>query len=222
MKEFADMPMHILEARNRAEMQDFGRLLTNEEREKNRQMREMESRGITAGECFRAPRRYENATFETFECDNDKERAVVEHMRSGKSAVLYGSNGTGKTHLAIAACRHQFELGKSVKYTTVFELFSEIKQSFGGGDPMRIVEQYSGYGYLVIDEIDKAYGTETEFLYFYQIVNRRYNEMRHTVIITNADRQSLPKVVGVSTLDRIASDGKLIEMTGENYRQKRA
>jgi hypothetical protein len=46
--------------------------------------------------------------------------------------------------------------------------------------------------------------------------------MLPTVLITNAKPDEFAMIVGTSVLDRIGSDGKLIELSGENYRQKLA
>ena len=219
MKDFA---LSLMERRNNNELQQYGRVLTDEERDEVRRQEEIDHSTTVARMIdLPIPRRFTDATFETFECYNDRMKDIVEHLKSGKSAVLYGKYGTGKTHLAFASCRYHREQGKRVKYILAFDLFDSIKQAFGSGSAKSIVQEYSSFDYLVIDELDKAYGTETDFLYFYQIINARYNEMRNTVIITNADKASLPKVAGASSLDRIASDGgMLIEMTGENYRHK--
>ena len=76
--------------------------------------------------------------------------------------------------------------------------------------------------YLVIDEIDKTQGTQMEFAYLYSLINKRYNEMKSTVLITNAKPDEFAAIIGQSALDRVASEGKIIDLTGDNYRQKLA
>ena len=75
-------------------------------------------------------------------------------------------------------------------------------------------------GYLVIDEVDKAFGSQTEFVYLYSLINERYNRMLPTVLITNADEVELVSVIGSSTLSRVAGDGAIIELKGQDWRQK--
>jgi len=73
----------------------------------------------------------------------------------------------------------------------------------------------------VIDEVDKTYGSNTEFVAMYRIINRRHEEMLHTVLITNANRVGLQDVLGSSVLDRLGGDGKIIELKGDSYRAKK-
>jgi len=75
--------------------------------------------------------------------------------------------------------------------------------------------------YLVIDEIDKTQGTPMEYAYLYSLINKRYNEMRSTILITNAKPDEFAAIIGQSALDRVASEGKVIDLTGENYRQRK-
>lgn len=223
MQRAIGLPQQLLDTRNRLEMEEYGRLLTDDEREEVRKERSVKEFDVHVQSTLDLPipLRFRDATFDNFECYNDKLVRVVEHLKSGKSAVIYGKNGTGKTHLAFAACRYHRECGKSVRYVDAFEMFDTIKRTFSDSGAKEMVNLFVGYDYLVIDELDKAYGTQTDFVYFYKIINARHNEMRHTVVITNADKASLQAVVGASALDRLATDGALIEMVGENYRNRR-
>ncbi|NCB45344.1 MAG: ATP-binding protein [Clostridia bacterium] len=213
-----------------AEIDKYGRELTAEERDEAYKKeedarKEEEKREKIYEEISRfkrdLPLRFENATFGSFQCSSEKQKAVVEFLMQGRSAVIFGSNGTGKTHLAYAACRYQIALGKTAEYIMAFDFFNKIRKSFGTGDTERVLRYYISFDYLVIDEIDKTQGTPTEFMYLYALINSRYNEMRSTVLITNASPGEFGAIIGQSALDRVASEGKVIELTGDNYRQKK-
>jgi len=45
--------------------------------------------------------------------------------------------------------------------------------------------------------------------------------MRSTILITNAKPDEFAAIIGQSALDRVASEGKVIDLTGENYRQRK-
>lgn len=124
--------------------------------------------------------------------------------------------------MAFASCRHQIHNDKSAMYALAFDFFNEIKRSFNDNSTETVVGRYSAYDYLVIDEIDKTIGTPTEFTYLYSLINKRYNYMRSTVLITNATPSEFVTIIGQSALDRVASEGKVIELNGDNYRNKRA
>ena len=126
----------------------------------------------------------------------------------------------GKTHLAFAAIRHQITLDISSLYVLAFDFFTQVKRSFRDDTTEAIMDRYAKVGYLVIDEVDKAFGSQTEFVYLYSLVNERYNRMLPTVLITNADEADLVTVIGSSTLSRVAGDGAIIELKGQDWRQK--
>ena len=214
---------NILKSVYDREMKKYGRVLDDNERDiLVAEEIEEEAKKAEADRRFAkvmafletVPPRYKQSTFDNFE---GYERKVA-FLKKGKSALIYGGNGTGKTHLGFASCRYFAEQGKEARFVLAYKFFEDIKESFGKGNTKQVLARYSGYDYLVIDEIDKAYGSQSEFVHLYHLVNERYNFMRPTVLITNAT--DLVEQVGTSVLDRIASDGAIIEMKGENYRQK--
>jgi len=236
--EFLEELEHYRKERDAREMAQYGRILTDEEREVINQEEDKKQREIERAEKekqqaeerlqelrrkwdYSVPTRFREASFENFECANAKQKAVVEYLKTGKSAVIYGSNGTGKTHLAFATCRNQIEQGVDAGYVLAFDFFNKIRKSFSDGTTDDVMNKYSKYQLLVIDEIDKTQGTPTEFMYLYSLINERYNYMRSTVLITNAKPDEFAAVIGQSALDRVASEGKVIDLTGENYRHRK-
>lgn len=173
-----------------------------------------------AKQLSQIPPRFTGRTFENYKTQKPEHREVISHLKSGRSAIVYGGNGVGKTHLAFAAIRHQIEAGVSSRYVLAFDFFTEVKRSFRDDSTDAVLKRYATAGYLVIDEVDKAFGSQTEFVYLYSLVNERYNRMLPTVLITNADEADLVSVIGASTLSRVAGDGAIIELKGEDYRQR--
>ena len=156
------------------------------ERREREEQQERE-RDMIASRLEQIPKRYVSATFDNYVGDS----RLIDYLKKGRSIILHGSNGTGKTHLAFATIRHQIEQLKDAKYVLAFDFFSLIKSSFGSGDPDRIVRAYATCDYLAIDEVDKSYGSQAEFLYLYKLINDRYNDMLPTMLISNADAGSL-------------------------------
>lgn len=238
MNQFLEKIEQYKKERDAREMEQYGRLLTDEERAEKEKEQEkiMEAQKLEEkkerirvekqmklGDFSRSvPLRYKNATFDNFVCSTNRQKAIVEYLKQGKSAILYGSNGTGKTHLAYAYCFHQYYQGFFPIYILAFDFFNEIRRSFNDGKSENVVRKYAMYDFLVIDEIDKTHGSQMEFTYLYSLINKRYNDMLPTVLITNAKPDEFATIVGTSVLDRIGSDGKIIELSGENYRQKLA
>ena len=216
----------IKERIEQAQIEKYGKVLTEEEieqmqdKEENEQKQKETQLNISKW-LSSVPIRFKDSTFESFELIDSTAQAVITHLRTGKSTILSGSNGSGKTHLAYAACLEQAMKGRSVCFVLAFDFFSDIKESFDKGNPRDVVSRYAGYDYLVIDEADKTHGSQNEFVYLYSLINERYDNMKPTVLVSNSDPATLMVVVGKSTFDRIASEGKVIEMKWKNYRQKR-
>lgn len=172
------------------------------------------------------PKRYQLVTFSSYRFygtaeQMSRQKKLVDCLRNGRPVVMYGNNGTGKTMLAFCAIRQQLMLGKDAVYTTLTDVVDGIKNCFSANiNPIRVVDQYVKPDYLVIDEIDKGYGTETEFLNIFRIVNGRYNEKKSTVLISNASKDDVIKVVGQGAFDRIAEDGVVAFMDWPSYRGK--
>lgn len=166
------------------------------------------------------PPRFTGKSFDNYRCLSQTQREAVAHLKTGRSTIIYGGNGLGKTHLAFASIRCQVDHGVSSCYVLAFDFFSEIKRSFRDDTTASVMKRYAQAGYLVIDEVDKAFGSQTEFVYLYALVNERYNMMLPTVLITNANEADLVSVIGTSTLSRVAGDGAIIELSGEDYRQR--
>jgi len=224
------MRHNIIESRDKREMEEYGRILTDDERDEITKKEELQKKKDIEEERIRTlyneftrqvPPRFKDATFSSFHCSSDKQRKTVEYLKTGGSAVIYGANGTGKTHLAFASCFHQVSLGKTAKYVLAFDFFNAIRKSFSDYTTDRIIHEYDGVEYLVIDEIDKTQGTPMEFAYLYSLINKRYNWMLPSILITNARPDEFAAIIGQSALDRVASDGKVIDLTGENYRQRK-
>jgi len=167
------------------------------------------------------PPRFKNATFDNFICKTDKHRSAVEFLKQGQSIALYGKNGTGKTHLAFATLRHLVEKGYKVKYILAFELFDLVRDSFSDSRLKTEIEELNKIPYLIVDEIDKKFGTQTEFLALYKLINYRYNFNLKTMLISNAEKEDLIEVIGLASFDRIIQDGAAINLDGENFRRVR-
>ena len=167
------------------------------------------------------PPRFKNATFDNFICKTDEHRSAVSFLKKGKSIALYGKNGTGKTHLAFATLRHLVENGYKVKYILAFELFDLVRDSFSDSRLKTEIEELNKIPYLIVDEIDKKFGTQTEFLALYKLINYRYNFNLKTMLISNAEKEDLIEVIGLASFDRIIQDGAAINLDGENFRRVR-
>lgn len=167
------------------------------------------------------PKRYLHATFDNFEILSDEHQELVNFLKSGKSCILFGPNGCGKTHLAFATIRHYIENDKKAIYILAADLFDQVKALFGDKDA-KDLSDLERCDYLIIDEVDKRYGSQTEFIALYRLINKRYNEMLPTMLITNSSKDEIVEVVGPSVVDRIREEGKTLNLSKwQNYRLRK-
>jgi DNA replication protein DnaC len=203
------------EARTR---QEFEKIVAEEEKEARKE------RKIRAY-LETVPKKYKGASFDGFRIEGqykENHQEVVDYMRTLAPLVLAGDNGAGKTYLGYAGCLKTVQRGGTACLIVALDFFDEIKLSFKGKGPKSIIEKYGYYDYLVMDELDKTQGSRTEFIYLSRLVNFRDAEMLTTIILTNAIKTDVVKIVGPAVVDRVAGEGKLLELkVEESFRLKR-
>jgi len=73
---------------------------------------------------------------------------------------------------------------------------------------------------LILDEVGVQFGTETEKILFYQIINGRYENVLPTILISNLDEKRLSEYIGERCIDRLREGGGAVIAFGwESYRK---
>lgn len=190
-----------------------------------RERRHLEMLGAAA-----IPARFIGRTFENFRADTDGKRHALtvardyaedfaELSRRGAGLVFSGLPGTGKSHLATAIL--QALLGRDVRYVTCMDLIRSIRETWrkdserSEGQVLRYLERLD---LLVIDEMGVQYGTDGEQTILFDVLDRRYREVRPTILLTNQDRAGLKAYVGERIFDRLAETCRWVPFDWESYR----
>ena len=190
-----------------------------------------------AGEIFEhllkgsmIPRRFENKTLDGYVAKEPwqieaKEkvsaycRDIVEIAESGKCLVLLGGVGTGKTHLAICMLKAMISEGGTGVFLSVSDLILSIRSTWNTGGTAEKMNLYCDAHLLVLDEVGVQAGTENERQILFSIINRRYNEMKPTVLISNLDMAAFKSFVGLRIFDRLKEGGgEVLILAGKSYR----
>ncbi|MFD7705611.1 ATP-binding protein [Streptomyces sp. NPDC059786] len=126
----------------------------------------------------------------------------------GRSLLLLGSTGTGKTHQAYGAIRELAITGVAARWvvTTAADLYGALRPRHGIDSEAEFA-RYRDARILLIDDLG-ADRTPTEFVeeVNFRLINHRYEHHLPTLITTNLLRKELAARLG----DRVTS--RLIEM----------
>lgn len=118
--------------------------------------------------------------------------------------VMIGKTGTGKTLLACEIAQSLIKnASRSVRYITANGMISEIQASYGrdGKSEEGEILRFLQYDVLILDEIDAIRSTGNASLLLTEIINRRYNDNKPVIAISNQPLVDLAKFVG----DRVHS-----------------
>ncbi len=163
----------------------------------------------------------------------EQERALayaseMVRTKAGK-LVLLGSNGTGKTHLAVGIVRI---LGGAIY--SMYEITTRIRASYVSGakeNELQIVDELARLPMLAIDEIGRTKGSDAETNWLSYIVDKRHARGLPLMLISNKHTRKtcpdggcqncLENYISEDIMSRLAEDGHLVNMIGEDYRRKK-
>lgn len=180
------------------------------------------------------PTRFAEASFSNFEQTTYNSLALrtcqryadkwLDRAKSGGGLVLCGRPGTGKNHLACAIAHQIIEQHQAeVFLTTAMRILRKVKSTWNKASEQsedEVIRFYSKQELLIIDEIGVQFGSESEQMILFEIINNRYEEMRPTILISNLPESELSAFIGERVLDRMREgQGAVVNFTWESYRK---
>jgi len=180
------------------------------------------------------PLRYQGESLETFVADTEAKKAVLMRVKEfcedflgtmldGRCMILLGTPGTGKTHLAAAAMIEVINQGNSARYTTVSDFSRAIRATFNRNSEKTdgdVLDEYVYPYLLALDEVGSSSGSDHEKQALFDLINRRYNAVRPTMILSNLSAPELSEYLGDRIMDRLRQGGgKLVVLNWESYRK---
>lgn len=179
------------------------------------------------------PKRFEDRTLDSFIAKNDGQKKALQFAREyaedfqkvaseGRSAVFIGLPGTGKTHLAIGIGLSAMRDGYIVLFTTVMRAIRRVKDTWSRGSEESESDAIRSLIYpdlLILDEVGIQFGSETEKMILFDVLNGRYERRKPSLLISNLSLDEVRSFLGERVFDRLREDGgEVVAFTWESHR----
>ncbi len=142
--------------------------------------------------------------------------AFDENFAVGRSAMLLGTVGTGKTHLGTAmlqaVIREHAHDGLRGLYATAGSIIRDVKATFGnrGRTEADVYADLIGPDLLVIDEVGVQHGTDFERQVLFEVINGRYERIKPTIVVSNLGVTELRQCLGDRAVDRLRDKSGIV------------
>ena len=146
-------------------------------------------------------------------------------VTEGRSLVLLGKPGRGKTHLAVAIAYRAIQNGFEALFVTAAELIDELSAAFRSGRLAEALARFTHPHVLVVDEVGYlTYGTDAANMLFH-VVNDRHKRRRSMIFTTNKPLTAWGGVLhdedlAQAIVDRVLERGRLLHLDGPSMRTK--
>lgn len=152
----------------------------------------------------------------------ETEARLKSKLGKGFIIAIIGIRGNGKTQMSVEMMRQMAIDRRTSRYCTAMEFFMQIKATYKKDSEQsenEIVQEFSQVPLLIIDEIGQRSENDWENRLLYEVINRRYNALRDTLIISNQEIADLEAALGPSIISRMRETGGIIECTWGSYRK---
>ena len=189
-------------------------------------------------EKVRVPRRYSECHFNSYAPGNPTQSQAVRYAMKftqefpavDQGLLLMGPVGVGKTHLAVSILKGLTERGGfSCLFCEFGSLLKEIQDSYNPvskSTELKVLSSVYETDVLVLDELGATIPTDWVRDTMYQIINKRYNDRKLTILTTNysdardSDReQTLEDRIGTRLRSRLYEMCTKVVMDGGDYRR---
>ena len=149
---------------------------------------------------------------------------TLDFIRDGRSMVMYGNPGTGKTHIAIGLGIKACLEGYSVYFTSVPRLLTTIREAKTEKTLRNMELRFERFDLVICDELgyvgfDKE-GAEMLFNHLSLRTGKKATIITTNLPFTRWEEVLKDKVLCSALVDRLCHKSYLVNMTGTSYRIK--
>lgn len=190
-------------------------------------------------EQTRIPRHYEDCSLASYQpaagnasqmlAFKQAHRLVREYPANERGLLFAGPVGVGKTHLAVAILRGLTEKGARCLFYEYGSLLKEIQDSYNPTSQtseMTVLASVYETEVLVLDELGASKPTAWVLDTMTQIIGRRYNDKKLTILTTNytderqnPSHETLQDRIGARLRSRLYEMCRTVFIDGEDYRR---
>jgi DNA replication protein DnaC len=170
----------------------------------------------------RIPDRHENRELKPVPEWSAVLESLTKNLGRGILVALLGLRGTGKTQIAVEAIRETINRGGEARYVKALDLIIRFREAFRKDGPSEraVLEEFLEPDLLVIDAMEERGETEFEDRMISHLIDRRYDALGDTILISNQTKDAFSKAIGLSATSRIIETGKVFECAWESFRKK--
>lgn len=168
------------------------------------------------------PERFQNRSLQSFVAETPAQARALEFatayadnfddvLATGRSAIFVGKYGTGKTHLAVGiGMRIMHRDNRTVLFSTVMRAIRRVKDTWSRDSRETETQAVAALVFpdlLILDEVGVQFGSDTEKLILFDVLNERYEKRRPTLLLSNLTVDEVKAHLGGRVFDRLREDG---------------
>lgn len=153
-----------------------------------------------------------------------KELATLSFFAGKENVLLFGSTGTGKTHLAIALGKKFCAENISVLFFSVNFFFEECRAEKASGNYLKWVKRLKHVAVLILDDFGLRNYSHEEATVLLDLLEERY---RHGIVILTSQVEVAgwrklfeDPVIAEAITDRIQNPARKYPLKGPSYRDR--
>ncbi len=143
----------------------------------------------------------------------------------GKSILMRGATGLGKTHLSLAIANEVLQKGYYAVYVSAPSILSKLESthfSYNNGEEEHLIQTLVDCDLLIIDDLGTEFLTPFSKTTIYNIFNNRLLKRKPMIINTNLTVRELQDVYSQRFVSRIIGECDRLDFIGKDIRAQKS